>query len=112
MKMLHQCKKEQKLFLSKIFIIIAWFSKKFQFILIVFSLLLLLFAALSTFPLYQFQTSNFRNTKVTHLTLFRMGLFGAAHGWRIKKMKLGTVIRYLKKIEKLYELHDTPLEFC
>ena len=45
------------------------------------------------------------------LTLFRMGLFGAAHGWRGAKspllkichtyptmMKLSTVIPYLKKI--------------
>ena len=55
-----------------------------------------------------------------------MGFFGAAHGWRGGKkaplpkichtyptmMKLGTVIPYLKKIEKLYESRDTPLEFC
>ena len=27
-------------------------------------------------------------------------------------MKLGTVIPYLKKIQKLYESRDTPLEFC
>ena len=61
------------------------------------------------------------------LTLFRMGIFGAAHGWRgeAKKapllkichtyptmMKLGTVIPYLKKIQKIYESCDTPLEFC
>ena len=26
-------------------------------------------------------------------------------------MKLGTVIPYLKKIQKIYESHDTPLEF-
>ena len=45
------------------------------------------------------------------LTLFMMGLFGAAHGWGAKSphlpkichtypamMKLGTVIPYLKKI--------------
>ena len=55
-----------------------------------------------------------------------MSLFGAAHGWaRCKKaplskichtypaiMKLGTVIPYLKKIQKIYESRDTPLEFC
>ena len=29
-----------------------------------------------------------------------------------KMMKLGTVIPYLKKIQKIYESHDTPLEFC
>ena len=28
------------------------------------------------------------------------------------KMKLGTVIPYLKKIKKIYESRDTPLEFC
>ena len=27
-------------------------------------------------------------------------------------MKLGTVIPYLKKFQKLYESHDTPLGFC
>ena len=27
-------------------------------------------------------------------------------------MKLGTAIRYLKRIRKLYESRDTPLEFC
>ena len=54
------------------------------------------------------------------LTLFRMGLFGAAHGWgeggEFKKaplpkichtyrlmMKLGLVIHYLKNIQKIYE---------
>ena len=50
-----------------------------------------------------------------------MGFFGAAHGWGAGgtfchtspiMMKLGTVIPYLKKIQKLYELRDTPLEFC
>ena len=61
------------------------------------------------------------------LTLFRMGFFGAAHGWgggaakrapSLKSvtlpavMKLGTVIPYPKKIQKIYESRDTPLEFC
>ena len=55
-----------------------------------------------------------------------MGIFGAAHGWRGRKMpplpkichthstvmKLGTVIPYLKKIEKIYESRDAPLDFC
>ena len=27
-------------------------------------------------------------------------------------VKLGTVIPYLKKIQKIYESRDTPLEFC
>ena len=27
-------------------------------------------------------------------------------------MKLGTVIPYLEKIQKIYESRDTPLEFC
>ena len=27
-------------------------------------------------------------------------------------MKLGTVIPYLKKIQKLYDSHDTPPDFC
>ena len=56
-----------------------------------------------------------------------MGLFGAAHGWGAAKrlpplpkiphtyptmMKFGTVIPYLKKIQKIYESSDTLLEFC
>ena len=49
--------------------------------------------------------------------LFRMGIFGAAHGWGgghiyPTMMILGTVIPYLKKIQKIYESHDTPPEFC
>ena len=27
-------------------------------------------------------------------------------------MKLGTVVPYLKKIQKIYKSRDTPLEFC
>ena len=59
-----------------------------------------------------------------------MGFFGAAHGGEgggggCKKaslpkichthpaiMRLGTVIPYLKKIRKIYELLDAPPEFC
>ena len=62
----------------------------------------------------------------TILTLFRVGIFEAAHGWGGGKktpfpkichtyhamMKLGTVIPYLKKIQKIYESRDTPPEFC
>ena len=55
-----------------------------------------------------------------------MGIFGAAHGWGevAKKlplpkichpyptmMKIGTVIRYLKKIQKIYESRDTSPDF-
>ena len=62
------------------------------------------------------------------LTLFRMGFFGAAHEWGgegVKRptllkichthpamMKLGTVIPYLKKIQKTYKSRVTPLENC
>ena len=60
------------------------------------------------------------------LTLFRMGFFGAAHGWVVAflpplpkirhtnptMMKLGTVIPYLRKIQKMYKSRDTPLGFC
>ena len=60
------------------------------------------------------------------LTLFRMGFFGAAHGCRggifdpLPKihhtnptmMKFGTVIPYLRKIQKMYKPGDTPLGFC
>ena len=63
------------------------------------------------------------------LTLFRMGFFGVTHGYRggggagllapLPKicftyptmMKLGTVIPYLRKIQKLYKSRDTSLEF-
>ena len=54
-----------------------------------------------------------------------MGLFGAAHGWGNQKglplpkichtcpaiLNLDIVITYLKKIQKNYELRDTPFEF-
>ena len=56
------------------------------------------------------------------LTLFRMVFFAAAHGWRstlpkichtyLTVMKLGTVIPYLKKTQKIYESRDTPLDLC
>ena len=56
-----------------------------------------------------------------HLTQFSMGLFGCAHGWGgLPKichlyptvMKLGPVINYLKKIQKVYKSRDAPVEFC
>ena len=58
------------------------------------------------------------------LTLFRMGLFGAAHGWKggaqkglLPKichtcpttMKFDTPIPYIKKIQKIYKSRNTPL---
>ena len=58
------------------------------------------------------------------LTLFRMGFFGAAHGsgggGGLPKIshtyptmiKLGTVIPYLRKIQKKYKSRDTSFEFC
>ena len=63
------------------------------------------------------------------LTLFRMGIFGAAHrkegGGGAKRhplpkichtyptmIKLGTVIPYLKEIQKIYESRVTPTDFC
>ena len=64
------------------------------------------------------------SVNATLLTLFRMGIFGAAHGWGGQKvptqvchtylamMKLGTVITYLKKIQKIYESRDTTPDFC
>ena len=61
-----------------------------------------------------------------------MVLFGTVHGWKAGGggegakqgpipninhtypaiMKLGTVITYLKRIQKIYKSRDTPLEFC
>ena len=59
------------------------------------------------------------SSSVNWLTLFRMGFFRAAHGWGAKirhtystMMKLGTVIPYLRKIQKIYKSRDTSLEFC
>ena len=68
------------------------------------------------------------NEQLLSLTLFRMSIFGAAHGLGkrgVQKapfpkvcqtyptvMKLGKFIPYLKKIQKIYELRDTHLEFC
>ena len=54
------------------------------------------------------------------LTPFRMGFFRAAHGWALPKichtyptmMKLGSVIPYPKKVQKIYESGNAPLEFC
>ena len=60
------------------------------------------------------------------LILFRMGFFGAAHGlggafWPTlpkiyhthpAMMKLGTVIPYVRKIQKMYKSRDIFLEFC
>ena len=53
------------------------------------------------------------------LTLFRMDFFSAAHRWGAKgghtyttMMKLGTVIPYLKKFQKIYQSRDTSLTFC
>ena len=44
------------------------------------------------------------------LTLFRIGLFRAAYTYRAI-MKLGTLLLYLRKILKICESRDTPLEF-
>ena len=63
--------------------------------------------------------------KVSFLALLRMGIFGAAHGWGWEQkgpfpkichiyptmMKLGAVIPYLNKIQKIYESRGTLPEF-
>ena len=49
---------------------------------------------------------------VLFLTLFRMGLFGIAHGWGGGGQKLSTVIPCIKKIQKIYKLLDILLKFC
>ena len=59
------------------------------------------------------------------LNILRIGVFGAAHGWwrgesPLPKVthtyptiiKLGTVITYLKKIQKTYNSRDIPFDFC
>ena len=51
------------------------------------------------------------------LTLFRMGLFGVAHGLGAAHtypttMKIGTVISYLNKNPKIYKSRYTAIEFC
>ena len=71
-------------------------------------------------------SGNFSVRGYIPLTLFRMGIFGAAHEWGGGKkaplpkichvyptmMKLGTVIPYLKKIQEKYESRDTRSDFC
>ena len=75
----------------------------------------------------------FKRKKIEHylksitVTLFRMGIFGATHGSGVgakrlslpnichtypTMMKFGTVIPYLKKIQKIYESRDTHLDVC
>ena len=56
---------------------------------------------------------------VTKITIFEIGIFVVAHGWGgggggggichtyPTMMKAGTVIPYLKKIQKLHESRDT-----
>ena len=59
------------------------------------------------------------------LIIFRLGLFGAAHGSRCKNallpkichtyptmMNLSAVIPYLTKIQNIYKSHDTSIKFC
>ena len=60
------------------------------------------------------------------ITLFRVSLCWAAHGWGESKkaplpkichsyltmMKLGTFISHIKKIQKTYKSRDIPLAFC
>ena len=57
------------------------------------------------------------------LNLFRMGDFGAAHGWGedplpkichtyLTMVKLSTAIPYIKKIQQIYESRDSPSDFC
>ena len=66
-----------------------------------------------------------KEAKRKALTLFRMDIFGPAHGWGGKKallpkichtypamMKLDTVTPYLKKIQKIYQSRDTHPKFC
>ena len=75
------------------------------------------------FFLKNLQTSRSNNSRI--FNRIQMNFFGAAHGWGGKMalsskichtyptmMKVGTVIPYLKKIQKIYESRDTPLEFC
>ena len=75
-----------------------------------------------------------KNYKTSHVPVFfnstivnpiQMGIFRATHGWGEGKkailpkichtypitMKLGTVIPYLKKTQKITESRDTPSEF-
>ena len=68
---------------------------------------------------------NIKNDQDISLTLFRMGFLRATYGCRGPKrysihkirhtyptmMKLGTVIPFLKKIQKIYQSRDKSLEF-
>ena len=70
---------------------------------------------------------NFQSTVASNcINLIQDGLFrGCSRMWGVflpplpkichtypTMMKLDTVIPYLKKIQKIYESRDTPLEFC
>ena len=59
---------------------------------------------------------NFTHSKTSVFDPIKEGLFCAAHRWGEQKglamMKLGTAIPYLKKIQEICELRDTPYEFC
>ena len=75
-----------------------------------------------------FRVFAFFGAKLSYsLTLFSMGLFEAAHRWGramisptlpkichtyTTMVKLGTIIPYLKKIQKTYESCDTLFEVC
>ena len=88
---------------------------------------------------HKFSNNNFRIVMVSktrnlrslfHLTLLKMGLFGAADGWYWVWQKAPTptpaitchkyptiksfhkVITYLKKVQQIYKPRDTPLKFC
>ena len=58
---------------------------------------------------------NLLNTNQVFLNLFRMGFFWAAHGsvtLILQWWNLAAIIPYLRKKQKIYDPHDTPLEFC
>ena len=75
-----------------------------------------------TYYIKLFRTETYRHKGIS--TLSRMGFFGAAHGWGGGKkaplpkichtypttIKLGTVVPYPRKIKKIYESRDSPLD--
>ena len=76
-------------------------------------------------PIRSFRNSNFaKQFSLLFINSIQDGPSRAAHWWRDKApfhrichiyptmMKLGTLIPYLKNIQKIYKSHDTPLEFC
>ena len=59
-----------------------------------------------------FSEGLFDEAETICLTLFRMAIFEAAHGWGGGRGCQKKSPPSPKKVQKIYESRDTPLEFC